>query len=90
VSGHEIKRVWGKKELAGQPHGHISWLGTFRPGGWKARLAIRGAGRGVEGERRKRNPKPSFAPVPQGLVSRDYICPFCRPRVSAPVRAEKG
>lgn len=37
-------------------------------------------GAGVEREGRKRNPKPSFAPVPQGLVSRGYISPFCRPQ----------
>lgn len=82
MSGHKIKRVWGKKELAGQPHGHILWLGTFRPRGWKGPTGKTcGVGvEGVGGERRKRNPKPSFAPIPQGLVSRGSICPFCRPQ----------
>lgn len=66
------------EELAGQPHGHVSWLGTFRPGCWKARLPKQAVGeREREGRETPSLPSPSSS---GGDESRGYISPGCRPR----------
>lgn len=81
------KKMCLGKQLAGQPHGHISWLGTFRPGCWKARLPKRGS----RGRREGRETPSLPSPIPQANGSRDCISrSLLQASVSAPVKAEKG
>lgn len=65
------------EKLLGQPHGQVSWLGTFRPGCWKARLPKQAMG---EREREGRETPSLPSPVPQGDGLRGFISPFCRPQ----------
>lgn len=65
------------EKLLGQPHGQVSWLGTFRPGCWKARLPKQAMG---EREREGRETPSLPSPVPQGDGSRGFISPICRPQ----------
>lgn len=75
--------------MAGQPHGHISWLGTFRPGGWKARLAKQAQGGG--GGREKEEKPQAFLPSnSSGACVKGLYLSLLQASVSAPVRLEKG
>lgn len=75
------------EELAGQPYGHVSWLGTFRPGCWKARLPKQAVGE-REREGRETPSLPSLSSS-GGWVKGLYLS-LLQASVSAPVKAEKG
>lgn len=74
------------EKLAGQPHGQVSWLGTFRPGCWKARLPKQAMG---EREREERETPSLPSPSSRGWV-KGLCLSLLQASVSAPVKAEKG